>query len=78
MVNEPHWLTGERVADYPRSVRRSHSSTSHTEASAVHDLVIDNARIIDGLAISPAREAWPWPAAASPPWAGTWAPPDSG
>src|SRR5215470_10407376 len=55
MVNEPPWLTGTHAADYPRSVRRSHSSTSHTEASAVHDLVIDNARIIDGLG-RPARE----------------------
>src|SRR5215468_4554994 len=55
MVNEPPWLTGTHAADYPRSVRRSHSSTSHTEASAVHDLVIDNARIIDGLG-HPARE----------------------
>jgi N-acyl-D-aspartate/D-glutamate deacylase len=48
-------LTGERAPDYPRTVRRSHSSASHTEASPVHDLVIDNARIIDGLG-HPARE----------------------
>src|SRR5215813_4939501 len=56
IVNVSSRLTDESSEDYARFVTHSECRpTHHTEADAVHDLVIDNARIIDGLG-NPTRE----------------------